>query len=376
MVLTLLRRGYADPLPGDRNIRPGPAIAIRPYSGGPFRHAMKSLKLVSYLPIDSERAYSRRRVQFRPGLSWEGYRRRVMLIKEKDGIELQLGELHHLLGTAKLSAAQRDKVQDEIKQTKVAAHGEEKAACYINYKLRDSNDYAVLHDLRLEHEGRVAQIDHLLVNRYLDVVLIESTTLSTALRVDEHGEFEVRTRSSWKGIESPVERSHRYALVLEAVIAALDLAPRCMDVPIRRKHHHWVLVSPECSLLKPSSEQDILKMDQFGTRLEQFGNENGNCLGAAKLISSETLREFAQRLAAQHRPLVPDYAARFGIDPLPKKTGSAAKPVANPRVCAGCGVPLDSKVVFFCRINAGRFEGRLFCRACQAAMAITPKCAG
>ncbi|MBW0000351.1 MAG: NERD domain-containing protein, partial [Verrucomicrobia bacterium] len=297
-----------------------------------------------------------------------------MLIKEKDGIELQLEELHHLLGTAKLSAGQRDEVQDEIKQTKTGAQGEEKAAYYINFKLRDSNNYAVLHDLRLEHEGGVAQIDHLLIDRFLDVILIESRNVTTALRVNEHGEFEIRTRSFWKGIESPVERSQRHALVVEAIINALDLAPRRMGIPISRNYHHWVLVSPECSLLRPTGEQNILKMDQFGTRLDQFGHENGNPLGVAKLISPETLREFAQRLAAQHRPSAPDYAARFGIDPLPKKSGSAWRPGANSRGCAGCGAPLDSKVVFFCRINAGRFEGKLLCRPCQAAMAITHNC--
>jgi hypothetical protein len=303
-----------------------------------------------------------------------------MLIKEKDGIGPQLEALQRLLGTAKISVAQRDQIQDEIKRLKAGAQGEENAAYHINFKLRDSKNYAVLHDLRLEYEGRVAQIDHLIIGRFLDLVLIESKNFTTALRVNERGEFEVRTRFGWKGIESPVEQSQRHALVLEALMKRLDLAPRRLGIPIARKYHHWVLVAPECSLLRPSSEQNILKMDQFGSRLEQFRDESGNPLEVAKVVSSETLMDFARRLAEQHRPLVPDYAARFGLNELSEpqeRAGSAPKPAAKSRVCAGCGVPLDSKVVFFCQINSKRFEGKLFCRACQAtATAALSKCAG
>lgn len=41
-------------------------------------------------------------------------------------------------------------------------YGEKVALFVLSYK--DSQNWAVIHDLRIEHRGRVAQIDHLLIN--------------------------------------------------------------------------------------------------------------------------------------------------------------------------------------------------------------------
>ena len=38
---------------------------------------------------------------------------------------------------------------------------------------------------------------------------------------------------------------------------------------------------------------------------------------------------------------------------------------ANARTCDCCGVPVDAKVVGFCRFNSARFQKRTLCRSCQ-----------
>lgn len=35
-------------------------------------------------------------------------------------------------------------------------------------------------------------------------------------------------------------------------------------------------------------------------------------------------------------------------------------------LCDSCSAPVDSKVVYFCRINKNKFDGKIFCRDCQS----------
>ncbi|PKN12574.1 MAG: hypothetical protein CVU69_05935 [Deltaproteobacteria bacterium HGW-Deltaproteobacteria-4] len=48
------------------------------------------------------------------------------------------------------------------------------SAYYLDFNYKDSQNWAANHDLRIEHRGRVAQIDHLLINRLLDIFVLES----------------------------------------------------------------------------------------------------------------------------------------------------------------------------------------------------------
>jgi hypothetical protein len=45
----------------------------------------------------------------------------------------------------------------------------------------------VIHDHRIEHRGRVAQIDHLLINRFLDIFVLESKNYDYGVKISEEG---------------------------------------------------------------------------------------------------------------------------------------------------------------------------------------------
>lgn len=47
----------------------------------------------------------------------------------------------------------------------------------------------VLHDMRLEINGRFAQIDHLLMNRGFDLYVLETKTFNTGVSINERGKF-------------------------------------------------------------------------------------------------------------------------------------------------------------------------------------------
>jgi hypothetical protein len=317
-----------------------------------------------------------------------------MLIKSKELIGPMISKLEDLLVAEGLSTQRREWIEEEIQSMRAGNRGERDAAYYIDFELGRSDNYAVLHDLRIEHEGRVAQVDHLIIGRMLDVILIESKNFSTAVRVNAHGEFEVKTRYGWKGMQSPVEQNRRHALVLADFLKTSGLLPKRLGVQIAPEFHQWVLVSPQCMFSRSSNnaahEAQIVKMDMFGARLKQWQEKSGDLWKIMKAISSESLRDLGLALAAQHRPVSFDYAAKFGIFPelarscvdarfappqphvaiCVAKTGQPAKTPA--KCCEECNAPLEEKVITFCRLNSSRFHRKLLCRACQPKAAVEP----
>ena len=141
-----------------------------------------------------------------------------MLLKQKDDVQPAVQTLEELLTLKTLIGQQRERIEDEIENIRAGAKGEKEAAYHIDFKLKDAKNWVVVHDLRLEHNGRVTQIDHLLIGRFFDVFVVESKNLKTAVRVNKDDEFEVKTRYGWKGMASPVEQNKRHIQVLRELI--------------------------------------------------------------------------------------------------------------------------------------------------------------
>ena len=305
-----------------------------------------------------------------------------MLIKQKDSLQPTLDVLERFLALKNLSEKQRERLEEELSNIRVGARGEKEAAYHIDFTLKDTRNWAVIHDLRLEHNGRTAQVDHLVIGRMFDVFVIESKNVKTGLRVNQDNEFEVKTRWGWKGMASPVEQNKRHIKVLGDLLGDEKLTPTRLGFQIRPTFHNWVLVTPECNLSKKRAEDaTILKMDMFDRKLEEHitGKTLGDVFTLAKVCSSETLMDFARKLTGFHRPPSFDHAAKFCITadqrytpPIEKNTVATA-PSSYGRTpasfeeakCQNCEISVEPKVITFCRSNQSRFDGRILCRSCQ-----------
>ncbi len=83
-----------------------------------------------------------------------------MLIKPADDKTTQLRQLEELLAIAPPDKKQL--IDQELKNMRAGIKAEQEAAYLINFDMENSRNTAIIHDLRLEINGRVAQIDHLL----------------------------------------------------------------------------------------------------------------------------------------------------------------------------------------------------------------------
>ena len=282
-----------------------------------------------------------------------------MIIKSKDETRAAVATLEELLAVRTISTRQREAVEEELHNLRCGAQGEREAAYQIDFQLKDSKNWAVIHDLRLEYNGRVAQIDHLLIGRFFDIFVIESKNIKTALRVDANCEFQVKTRWGWQCMASPIEQNRRHITVLNELICRERLTPTRLGMTIKPAFRNWILVPPECHISDRHVEEAIiLKMDMFNRRMDEFTNQGSvvDVLSVAKICSSETIVDFAQRLVSYHRPVAFDYAARFGIN-----LSRPAQPT-----CEQCQVAVEPKVATYCLAHANRFGDRILCRECQA----------
>ncbi|HQU79484.1 MAG TPA: nuclease-related domain-containing protein [Azonexus sp.] len=111
-----------------------------------------------------------------------------MLIKSSDNKTKDIDTLQGLLNHPAATAETKRKIEQEIRFMLSGVKGEKDAAYEIEFHYGPSKNWAVIHDLRIEHKGRVAQIDHILVNRFLDVWVCESKRFSEGIAINEHSE--------------------------------------------------------------------------------------------------------------------------------------------------------------------------------------------
>ncbi len=271
----------------------------------------------------------------------------------------------------------RRAIEQEIWSIRLGAKAESDAAYLIDFDLRDSRHWAVIHDLRLEVDGQVAQIDHLAISRMLEIFVCESKSFTGGVKVNEHGEWVTFNDRRPVGIPSPVEQNRRHIAVIERAIKVGPIKLPRRLVAIKPRFVNIVLVSENGTVGRPRRKlpelDAIVKADQFRTMLEKRDFPSTDVL---KLVGSDTLADFGRQLVALHRPMQRDWAARFGLQAPPSSAETPTPPAATATVparrpwfvkfdgpCHDCGIVLVTGTEAVWRQR----ERRMLCLDCAAA---------
>jgi hypothetical protein len=129
----------------------------------------------------------------------------------------------------------------------------------------------------------------------------------------------------------------------------------------------------------------VIKADAYASHLENAADKRSVVsvlTTATKLVGTDTLEEFAQKIIRLHRPGKFNYVGKFGIDENAVQPVQAiappppAAPIAKEdkktttiKTCEQCSVEIEEKVAYYCRINKAKFNGKMLCQACQKAPA-------
>jgi len=228
-----------------------------------------------------------------------------MLIKEADDQTLAMEELEKL---AAGNGAEAKQAAVELRNRKAGLKGEAESAYLINFDYGDSPNWAVIHDLRLEHGGRSAQIDHLLVNRWMEFFVLETKRFHAGVKITEEGEFLRWNDFSkrYEGMPSPLQQNERHIAVLSDIVGTIELPSR-FGIRIPPTFNSLVLVGSSARIDRPErfDTSRVIKSDQLKPRIwRDLALENPVSVlfkAATRMVSGETVRFVAEQLVARHQ---------------------------------------------------------------------------
>ena len=302
-----------------------------------------------------------------------------MLVKPRDP-STDVENLAAVASRTDLPAETTSRIQRELRIARLGQRGERAAEHEIEFHFSRRPDVATLHGLRLEHNGRSAQIDHLIVTRYLDIWVCESKAFTGRVEINDYGEWQVVYGNKAYGVKSPVLQAWNHLHVLADVVrAGVVPLPRVADRKMGPKYRVAVLFSDRARIARPapgSRELDaelqaVMKVERLYATIERSLREHSS--NDKTLMSCEDLAFIAGRIAALHSPTTTDWLSRFGIAPAvtTEKSASATAIIRDnvfeisTSTCATCGVRLRAGEVAYCRDRKAEFASSLYCMRCQ-----------
>lgn len=295
-----------------------------------------------------------------------------MLIKIADNKSTNLMLLERLLTYPNLTDIQKKNIEQELRFLKAGLKTEADVQYLIDFDFKDSKNYAVIHDLRLEVNGRVAQIDHLLINRTLDTFVLETKSFHAGLKINDNGEFLKWNsyKKVFEGMASPIEQNQRHLKVLQEALTQLDL-PKRLGFRLMPKLIPIVLISPNARIDRPAKfdTSSVIKADNIkryimelydDSIISTFKNSLSTLSAASRIVASDTIEDLAKKLVALHKPISIDYKAKFDIcEPLLHKP--------QQHVCRHCSS-------HYLTVLYGKYGYYFKCQDCQGNTPIKPHC--
>ena len=237
-----------------------------------------------------------------------------MIWKEAGDRASDIAKLEQLHDAA--SSAEKSRIKKQIANIRAGCAGERDAAHFLSREFGESQRMGMLHDLRLEQDGEVAQIDHLVIHRFQATAwVLETKNYAGRLTCNEHGDWTVWSRGKPRDIPSPVNQARRQCELLRQWLQANGITSIQKIQPV-------VLISPKSSIdrSKLPTDAHVVKSDNFGQWWQKEADSIG--LGTAlKMVgkhflsgmSEQDFDALGQRLAAAHQPADYDWQAILGL---------------------------------------------------------------
>lgn len=313
----------------------------------------------------------------------------TMLLKSADKKDEQILTLERLVSIA--PSDNKTKIEQELRNVRAGLKGEQEAAYLIDFGIKDSKNTLVIHDLRLEVDGRVAQIDHLLLHRTLTVFVLETKSFHAGLKITEDGEFLLWNsfKKSYEGMASPVAQNDRHISVLKDVFELIDMPTR-FGLRLAPTFESYILVSPKARVDRPKKydTKRVLKADMLMDALDKRFEQEGvfeRLANTAKWVSFETLKDIGQQLIQRHKPASFNYAARFGLSESHSPIQVVEEPAPAPYVAVTEQVvtePKKTRIHVKCRscgslnlsVHYGKYGYYFKCAECDANTPIKISC--
>ena len=241
-----------------------------------------------------------------------------MLIKDRDSRDGTIEQLRGLL-SLNLSPQKKFLIERELKNISPGDDGGKNAARFINFYCADTRNWAIIHDLKIQDNGSSTQIDHILINQFFDIYLVESKNYTYSLKITADGEFLVFDGRKFQSVESPIEENQKRIQALRKTLAENKIIPKRLGIPVRPKIKPYVLVSSAANVLRPPKSvydtSSIVTADYLTQtllkRVERLKRFHQKLKRLPKAFNSHTLEKAAAKLASLNAPGTVDYGRLF-----------------------------------------------------------------
>ena len=320
-----------------------------------------------------------------------------MIIKPTSDLKARIATLQTLLARPDASDKTKKIIEQDIRNLQAGAKGESEAAYEMEFYYGVSTDWMIIHDLRIVCEGRVAQIDHLVINRWLDIWVCESKHFAEGISIDDKGECATFYNGKPQGTASPLEQNRKHIIVLESLFKTdIIKLPTRLGFKIKPTLYSLILVSKGARIGRPKTKiegiENIIKNDQFKAHIDKTLIEDNNFFSRAKKIGRDALADFAHKLARLHQPIEFKIYEKYGLPKVPPRSQQNVSntqvkqqdPIAKPEAitaaldlaeathmtkqkirCETCGETVTDKVVQFCLTKVSKYDGKIHCIKCQ-----------
>lgn len=236
----------------------------------------------------------------------------------KDNVLLE--QLNNLLGSAPEGKAEL--IERDIRSLKYGIEGESN----VYFELKNSFlPFLCLHDLRIEYDDYVAQLDFVLLTKSF-ICVLETKRLSGNITVNSKGEF-IRTikgkggKEFKEGVYSPITQNERHLAVLNHLF---QKEFKKFDLPIISL---VVMANPKTVISRhncpPDIDKHLVKHDQLANKLRSLYKDGS----FKRSFSDKKLYELTDLLLKYHKPIEIDLLAKYaiGVEESPRKSADTLR---------------------------------------------------
>jgi hypothetical protein len=256
---------------------------------------------------------------------------------------------------------------------------EEQMAHYLKRFFGSHPEVDVLNYLRIDLQGEVAQMDHLVLHPF-GLTIVESKSVAGSVQIKDDGQWIRWFNKQPQGMRSPVTQARMQAMLLKELLSRTVKQKGFFDVV---DFEVLVAISDSGTIQWPSSGSlpEVCKADQVPEKILQKLEQRRAAGG--EILSPEHRRAIADFLQSIHRPLREDSLAKGAPGGEPDPTAPVANEDSGPHAQeSGAGLP--AKACKHCggvdlEAQYGKFGYYFACRACEKNTGIKfscPACGG
>lgn len=229
-----------------------------------------------------------------------------VFIKEFSKENQQIEDLEKIIATLE-DGEKKDRINKDISYLKKGMFGEQN----VFFELKNANiPLLCLHDIRLEYEGLVAQIDFLVLTKQY-ICILETKQLQGNIDINKEGDFiRVYTdkfrKTTRSGMYSPVEQNRKHVnLVKKLLKEKFDIN----RMPIKS----LIVMANSKTIIRKSYaskeiQEQIIRAENLSNYLSKWIDEIDYSLKEDQVFT------VANYLKENHKPIIFDYNAKYKLD--------------------------------------------------------------